>query len=140
METYRRQIKFCYYKVAKIEINENEESHVVGKFNLAEWLMSMKSKALVQRNVRLSDCIVNLGEYRFDSETEIYAIRAYKLRDANIPSKLKEGEDATPIPLDPDEYIGEEVSNENCTCSKGRSVTIKRQTRAVAGSNFLRKA
>ena len=34
METYRRQIKFCYYKVAKIEINENEQSHVVGKFNL----------------------------------------------------------------------------------------------------------
>lgn len=62
METYRRQIKFCYYKVAKIEINENEQSHVVGKFNLAEWLMSMKSKALVQRNVRLSDCVVNLGE------------------------------------------------------------------------------
>ncbi len=77
METYRRQIKFCYYKVAKIEINENEQSHVVGKFNLAEWLMSMKSKALVQRNVKLSDCVVNLGEYRFDSETEIYAIRAY---------------------------------------------------------------
>ena len=125
METYRRQIKFCYYKVAKIEINENEQSHVVGKFNLAEWLMSMKSKALVQRNVKLSDCVVNLGEYRFDSETEIYAIRAYKLRGANIPSKLKEGEDATPIPLDPDEYIGEKVSIENCTCSKGRSVTSK---------------
>lgn len=83
MGTYRRQIKFCYYKVAKIEINENEESHVVGKFNLVEWLMSMKSKALLQHNVELSDCIVNLGEYRFDSEMEIYAIRAYKFRDSS---------------------------------------------------------
>ena len=71
METYRWQIKFCYYKVAKIDINENEQSHVVGKFNLTEWLMSMKSKALVQRNVKLSDCVVNLGEYRFDSETKL---------------------------------------------------------------------
>ena len=33
--------------------------------------MSMKSKALVQRNVKLSDCVVNLGEYRFDSETKL---------------------------------------------------------------------
>ena len=33
--------------------------------------MSMKSKALVKRNVKLSDCVVNLGEYRFDSETKL---------------------------------------------------------------------
>lgn len=134
METYRRQIKFCYYKVAKIEINENEESHVVGKFNLAEWLMSMKSKALVQRNVKLSDCIVNLGEYRFDSETEIYAIRAYKLRDANIPSKLKEGEDATPIPLDPDEYIGEDI---NFLYDRKRSICMLQQNRMSIGVSRL---
>lgn len=56
--------------------------------------MSMKSKALVQRNEAFRLCC-EFKEYRFDSETEIYAIRAYKLRDANIPSKLKEGEDAT---------------------------------------------
>ena len=31
----------------------------------------MKSKALVKRNVKLSDCVVNLGEYRFDSETKL---------------------------------------------------------------------
>ena len=134
METYRRQIKFCYYKVAKIEINGNEQSHVVGKFNLAEWLMSMKSKALVQRNVKLSDCIVNLGEYRFDSETEIYAIRAYKLRDANIPSKLKEGEDATPIPLDPDEYIGEDI---NFLYDRKRSICMLQQNRMSIGVSRL---
>ncbi len=134
METYRRQIKFCYYKVAKIEINENEESHVVGKFNLVEWLMSMKSKALVQRNVKLSDCIVNLGEYKFDSETEIYAIRAYKLRDANIPSKLKEGEDATPIPLDPDEYIGEDI---NFLYDRKRSICMLQQNRMSIGVSRL---
>lgn len=134
METYRRQIKFCYYKVAKIEINENEQSHVVGKFNLAEWLISMKSKALVQRNVKLSDCVVNLGEYRFDSETEIYAIRAYKLRDANIPSKLKEGENATPIPLDPDEYIGEDI---NFLYDRKRSICMLQQNRMSIGVSRL---
>lgn len=33
--------------------------------------MSMKGKALVKRNVKLYDCVVNLGEYRFDSETKL---------------------------------------------------------------------
>lgn len=55
--------KILLLQSSKIEINGNEQSHVVGKFNLTEWLMSMKSKALVQRNVKLSDCVVNLVEY-----------------------------------------------------------------------------
>ena len=33
-----------------------------------------------------------------------------------------------------------EASTVNSPCSKGRSVTIKKQTRAVAGSSSLRRA
>lgn len=41
MNTYKRQIKFCYYKVAQVEkVNEIEEK-IKGKFNLVEWIMNL---------------------------------------------------------------------------------------------------
>ena len=134
METYRRQIKFCYYKVAEVEFDEDGNSHVTGKFNLVVWLMNMEEEAKVKHNTELSDCIVNLEQYvRFPNEN-IYAIRAYKLRDANVPSKLKEGEAAIPIPLDPDEYIGEDI---NFLYDRDRSVCMLQQNRMSIGVSRL---
>lgn len=134
METYRRQVKFCYYKVAELEIDEQGNSHISGKFNLIEWLMNMEQDAKVKHNVELADCVVNLEQYsRFPNE-DIYAIRAYKLRDANVPSKVKEGEVATPIPLDPDEYIGEDV---NFLYDRERSICMLQQNRMSIGVSRL---
>ncbi len=134
METYRRQIKFCYYKVAKVDIDEDGNSHVIGNFNLVEWLMNMEEETKVKRNTELSDCIVNLEQYVRISNEDIYAIRAYKLRDANVPSKLKEGEAAIPIPLDPDEYIGEDI---NFLYDRARSVCMLQQNRMSIGVSRL---
>lgn len=134
METYRRQVKFCYYKVAELEIDEHGDSHISGKFNLVEWLMNMEEESKVKHNIELSDCSVNLEQYsRFPNEN-IYAIRAYKLRDANVPSKIKEGEAATPIPLDPDEYIGEDI---NFLYDRERSICMLQQNRMSIGVSRL---
>lgn len=134
METYRRHIKFCYYKVATMEIDKDGKDHICGKFNLIEWLMNMEEESKVKRNVELSDCSVNLEQYsRFPNEN-IYAIRAYKLRDANVPSKIKEGEVATPIPLDPDEYIGEDI---NFLYDRERSICMLQQNRMSIGVSRL---
>ena len=100
MNTYKRQVKFCYYKVINVEFDENGNEHFRGNFNLVEWLMAMDDNSEIKHNMELSDCGVNLEQYyKFPGE-DLYAIRAFKLRDANIPSKIKDGEDATPIPLD----------------------------------------
>lgn len=134
METYRRQVKFCYYKVAELEFDEQGDSHISGKFNLVEWLMNIEEESKVKHNIELSDCSVNLEQYsRFPNEN-IYAIRAYKLRDANVPSKIKEGEEATPIPLDPDEYIGEDI---NFLYDRERSICMLQQNRMSIGVNRL---
>ncbi len=134
METYRRQIKFCYYKVAELAFDDNGDSRIIGKFNLIEWLMNMEDDSKVKYNIVLSDCTVNLEQYsRFPNEN-IYAIRAYKLRDANVPSKLKEGELATPIPLDSDEYIGEDI---NFLYDRERSICMIQQNRMSIGVSRL---
>lgn len=134
METYRRQIKFCYYKVVEIEINSDRNSHVVGNFNLVEWLMRMEEEGMVKHNIELSDCTVNLEQFCKFEDKNIYAIRAYKLRDANIPSKVKEGEDAIPIPLESDEYIGEDL---NFLYDRDRSICMIQQNRMSIGISRL---
>lgn len=107
MTTYRRRIKFCYYKVIKFEKNEGQELTKKGKYNLAEWLMLMEKQK--HHNIELSDCLANLDKVENIKGTDFYVMRLYKLRDANVPSKVKEGEGAFPIPLEKNEYIGEDL-------------------------------
>ncbi len=134
MNTYKRQVKFCYYRVINVKFDENRNEHFDGNFNLVEWLMAMDDNFEIKRNIELSDCIVNLEKYcKFPGE-DLYAIRAFKLRDANIPSKIKEGEDATPIPLDPDEYIGEDI---NFIYDRERSICMLQQNRMSIGVSRL---
>lgn len=133
MNTYKRLVKFCYYKVAKVKIDENEE-RILGKFNLIEWLMDMVDQSKMKHNVKLSDTSVNLEEYSKYSNEDIWAIRAYKLRDANVPSKIKDGEDAQPIPLGPDEYIGEDI---NFLYDRKNSICMFQQNRMSIGISKL---
>lgn len=133
MSTYKRCVKFYYYKVAKVKIEENAEE-VLGKFNLIEWLMDMEDQAKVKHNIKLSDTSVNLEEYSRYSNENIWAIRAYKLRDANVPSKIKDGEDAQPIPLESDEYIGEDI---NFLYDRENSICMFQQNRMSIGVSKL---
>ena len=124
MTTYRRRIKFCYYILTKFEKNDGEELTKKGKYNLAEWLMLMERQT--HHNIELSDCLANLDKVENFKGTDFYVMRLYKLRDANVPSKVKEGEGAFPIPLEKNEYIGEDLillydrSNSVCMVQQNR--------------------
>lgn len=134
MNTYKRQVKFCYYRVINVEFDDNGNEHYDGKFNLVEWLMTMDENSEIKHNMELSDCVVNLEQYyKFPGE-DLYAIRAFKLRDANVPSKIKDGEDAMPIPLDSDEYIGEDI---NFIYDRKHSICMLQQNRMSIGVSRL---
>ncbi len=118
-ESYKRQVKFCYYRV--FIANEDKNGGTIKeKFNLVDWLMRMEDQEMLKHIVQLSDCKVNLEQIERYKNDDIYIVRAYKLRDSNIPSKIKEGEDAQTIQLEDDEYIGEDVSflfdRKRCIC------------------------
>lgn len=54
----------------------------------------MDENSEIKHNMELSDCVGNLEQYyKFPGE-DLHAIRAFKLRDANVPLKIKDGEDA----------------------------------------------
>ncbi|MCR5812295.1 MAG: hypothetical protein K6G34_13110 [Lachnospiraceae bacterium] len=110
-ETYQRTIKFYYYepKVYK-RINDSDyEWKFEEKFDVRNWLSGIKKEGQIKTNIELSDCFVNLERIEL-LEKEYWAFRIYKLRDSNIPSIIKEGEEATPIDLEPDEYVGEDTT------------------------------
>lgn len=78
--------------------------------------------------------MVNLEKFYYYPEEDVYAIRVFKLRDANIPSKIKDGEEAMPIPLDPDEYIGEDL---NFLYDRKNSICMLQQNRMSMGVSRL---
>ncbi len=111
--TYQRNIKFYYY-VPKIYIKPNDggnefEWKFKEKFDVSNWLAELNANEKFKSNIELPDCIVNVENVKL-LEDGLYAFRIYKLRDGNIPSIIKEGEEAQPIDLDPDEYVGEDTT------------------------------
>lgn len=120
MNTYKRNIKFCYYRIVEIENAGTNQERIKGKYNLVDWIMAIDNNEEINRNIELADCIVNFEQFYLYEESDIYAVRVYKLRDVNIPSRVKDGEKAKEIDLDPDEYIGEDLTflfdRTNCVC------------------------
>lgn len=107
--TYRRLIRFHYYRVCLERKQNNGEWKIIQPYNIADWLGGLYKQGLIQYNVELSDCTANIQEIKLDDD-KYYTIRFYKLRETNIPSKIKEGHDAKPIDLEEDEYIGEDMN------------------------------
>lgn len=111
--TYQRNIKFYYY-VPKIYKKPNDGENEFKwkfekKFDVSNWLAELDANEKFKSNIGLLDCIVNIENVKL-LDDGLYAFRIYKLRDGSIPSKIKEGEEAQPIDLEPDEYVGEDTT------------------------------
>lgn len=107
--TYKRLIRFHYYRVCLEREQNKGKWKIIRPYNIADWLGELDKQGLIQYNVELSDCTANIQKIELD-EDRYYTIRFYRLRDTNIPSKIKEGHDAMPIDLEEDEYIGEDMN------------------------------
>lgn len=51
-----------------------------------------------------------LDKLKYDKENNYWHLNFLKLRETNIPNKAKINSEAEPIPLEDDEYIGEDVN------------------------------
>ena len=79
--TYKRLVKFTYYKI-KLISNENGLEKICD-YDLTNWLASVSDDDHMYRNCELADTKVNFQELYHDTKEEIYVFRAYKLRDYN---------------------------------------------------------
>ena len=138
MGEYNRYVKFYYYRVNAIhnEGDPNGKWPVDGPFNVENWLAKLKSEGQWKKNVELTDCIVNLENvFAFSNgNPRIYAFRIFKIRKKNLPVLLKEGEQATEIPLEEDEHVAEGM---NCLYDSTNSILMLQQNRSSIGTTRL---
>lgn len=109
--TYKRKIKFQYFQVLckKYDVTKKKWNDLE-VFDLVNWIQKIDSEKLLRKKIEMNGYDCRIDEIKFDIPSKLWAIRVMKLRDTNIPSKVKENEEAEIIPLDDDEYLGEDVS------------------------------
>ena len=103
---YTRTVKFSYYTVC--EVNDKDGREPI-RFDFERWIDKARESEIEKKEVEIDGLIARLEEYEGDVEHRIWKLRFMKLRDTNIPSIVKKEEDAKPIELEDDEYIGEDL-------------------------------
>ncbi len=103
---YIRNIKFEYYTVC---IMKNKQDVSPKRFDFESWIKKAVDEGYEKKEVEFDGIVARLEELEGDKENKIWKIRFLKLRDTNIPSIVKKAEEAKPIELSDDEYIGEDL-------------------------------
>jgi len=103
---YIRTVKFSYYTVC--EVSKKNGGNPV-RFDFERWIDKAVKTGIEKKEIEVDGLIVRLEELEGEEENQIWKFRFMKLRDTNIPSIVKKEEDAKPIELEDDEYIGEDL-------------------------------
>ena len=97
---YLQCLEYALYS----KYNVNIKIIMRGKFDVT-WVSrndSERVKKEREKNVK--------WELYHDPKEKLYVFRVYKLRDYNVPSKIREGQSAEPIDLEDDESLGEDMT------------------------------
>ena len=103
---YTRTVKFDYYTICMMERKGDASP---SKFDFERWIKKVVDEGYEKKEVEVDNIIARLEELEGDKKNNVWKIRFLKLRDTNIPSIVKKEEEAKPIELDEDEYIGEDL-------------------------------
>ena len=101
-----RNVKFQYFGAVRQEKIKNRWIGK-GKLDVNAWMHKLDTKRLLNTTIDLGDTKASVDKIQWDEEHDIWVFRFMKLREDNIPSIVKENQEAEAIPLGEDEYIGE---------------------------------
>lgn len=108
---YKRVIRFQYYQINCKRFNTEKNSWGnLELFDFISWLMNVEKNDLLMKSIDFNNAKARVECCKHDKKADLWAVRFMKLRDTNIPSKAKENEAAKAIPLEEDEYIGEDLT------------------------------
>ena len=103
-----RNIRYQYFKIdAQIKLNGAWVD--AGEFDFVSWVEYVSNNNLEQSMIKLKDTKARIEKIKFFSNADVWVVRFMKLREENIPYLAKENTDAENIPLQEDEYIGEDM-------------------------------
>lgn len=102
----KRNVKFKYYGIVLQEKNKNRWNGK-GRLNILAWLDKMDKRNLLNSSIDLGDVKASVDKIEWFEGNQVWIFRFMKLREDNIPSIVKENNEAETFPLEEDEYIGE---------------------------------
>lgn len=106
MEMSERNVKFQYFGLVRQEKEGNRWTGK-GKLNISVWMDKLDKRQLLNSTIDLGDVKASLDKVEWFKDFDVWVFRFMKLREDNIPSIVKENQEAEAITLGDDEYIGE---------------------------------
>lgn len=105
---YARMVKFDYCQMFyKIKRARNEYQ----LFDIETLIQKIRDQNLELKIIDIYEwCKVRIEQFNYDEEKEVWTMRILRLRDANLSFIVKPDEEAKPIELGDDEYLGEDMT------------------------------
>ena len=131
---YKRTIQFRYFRVLCEEKDANNKWGHSKTFDLVKWITKMDINGKLQQAIRFGNTVARVECFKYSEEDDLWGIHLMKLRDTNIPTKVKENEASEPIELEADEYLGEDLA---LLYDKGSSILMAQVNRFSLGISKL---
>lgn len=103
-----RNIKFQYFVVYR-QRKEGNRWIGIEKFDIEQWISIVEREELVTKAIEMEGTKGRIEAFSYHDKEEAWTFQFMKLREDNVPSIAKENEKAAKIPLQPDEYLGEDL-------------------------------
>ena len=108
---YKRIIQFRYFCVFYREKDvDNDRWGDYKAYDLVKWIMKMDEHEMLKKSIRFNNILARIECFSHSDDDDLWGMRLLKLRDTNIPTKVKENEESEPVELDDDEYLGEDIT------------------------------
>ena len=101
-----RNVRFQYFGLVRQEKQKNRWKGK-GKLDADAWMDKLDKKQLLNATIDLGDVKASVDKIEWFKKDKVWVFRFMKLREDNIPSIVKENQEAEAINLGEDEYIGE---------------------------------
>ncbi len=105
--SYIRKIRIEYYQVVKNNKNSSARDEL---FDLGKLIAFADKKTIEERTYQYHDEKARLDKVNYTKLYNYWYLNFVRLRQTKIPVKAKRTEEAKPIELENDEYIGEDVT------------------------------
>lgn len=129
--SYLRKIRVEYYQVIKTKRDESGNDEI---YDLEKLILKADSLSLKDRIYNYYQEEARLDKIKYRPSTECYYLNFVRMRQTKIPVKAKRDSESTAIPLEDDEYIGEDVS---VVYDKNYNIIALQKNRDSLGSSGL---
>lgn len=103
-----RMIKFDFCQVYKKTKRKHELYQL---YDIENLINAISTRDLERKEIDIYDgCKIRVEKFDFDKDYGVWSLRIMRMRDTNYPYVLKPDEEAKPLEIGDDEYLGEDMT------------------------------